>query len=756
MKKNNTLNQIKDEKLFQKIIKEKKIPICEYYKEEDCYDNISDKYNKLNDIEDLLKEGKNKIFCPYFYNIFKTRKTANLTIMTYNYILNPQIRNQLNILEKNSIVILDEAHNICNNLEDAYSRKIKLDDLEKIQMLLQILLDFINKKGKNVYREEEEINPLILLEKDEINNQINAIKYFSKDINNLNFDEIVKNKQCKRYDLFDQIFYVCEHDFFVEKFENFQNHLYSTFLKVFNISTHKDKKDFNFFYRNKSYFKRKIKLSYLMNILNKISEFLEVLDLFHIPEIEPESESLSAFSLSDKYFENNDLEFKEKEAKEKIKRINKKEEIDSFRFIISKDNKNNKNNKNKLLFEIICLDASYGMKEYLKINPNSTVLTSGTLSLQSIENLLKVKFFKELKNNHVIKNDQFLINIINGYQINQKKYDYSFTYKNRDNKIQIKSLGNEIFNLVDSVKIGGVLVFFQSYEYLSKCYSIWLSEGLVKKYESIKKVVFDLSFNRHNNEDAIMEYKKNKNLLLFTVYRGKNSEGINFSDDEARMVICIGVPYPNLSDIKVQLKREFLDKRNKIERTGFDGMEWYKEEAMNAVNQSLGRLIRHVKDYGIMICFGIEFSYNIRYLSKWIKNNLTNKTSIIRLKENDKVYYSGLKEFLNNLKVKFPQNIININSQESKEDFSEEKDFGLTEEKYEDNNSEESWENINIDDENIFDSEKGEEEEKKSSEKLFDEIFEDINKEEGIFNSEKHENKNKDSTLGHKRYRWSK
>ena len=61
-------------------------------------------------------------------------------------------------------------------------------------MLLQILLDFINKKGKNVYREEEEINPLILLEKDEINNQINAIKYFLKDINNLNFDEIVKNK----------------------------------------------------------------------------------------------------------------------------------------------------------------------------------------------------------------------------------------------------------------------------------------------------------------------------------------------------------------------------------------------------------------------------------------------------------------------------------------------------------------------------------------------------------------------------------
>ena len=69
------------------------------------------------------------------------------------------------------------------------------------------------------------------------------------------------------------------------------------------------------------------------------------------------------------------------------------------------------------------MDASYGIKEYLKINPYSTVLTSGTLSMKSIQNLLKVKFFKELKNNHVINNDQFLIDIIVGYQINNRNYD---------------------------------------------------------------------------------------------------------------------------------------------------------------------------------------------------------------------------------------------------------------------------------------------------------------------------------------------
>ena len=157
-----------------------------------------------------------------------------------------------------------------------------------------------------------------------------------------------------------------------------------------------------------------------------------------------------------------------------------------------------------------------------------------------------------------------------------------------------------------------------------------------------------------------MKAKKNKNLLLFTVYRGKNSEGINFADDEARMVICIGVPYPNLSDPKVIFKRDFLDKRNKIKDSGFTGDIWYKEEAMNAANQSLGRLIRHKDDYGIMICFGIEFYYNIDKLSKWIRKNKNQ----LWLKDNNKMYYEKLNKFLTNLRAKCPpksQNLENIN-----------------------------------------------------------------------------------------------
>ena len=299
-----------------------------------------------------------------------------------------------------------------------------------------------------------------------------------------------------------------------------------------------------------------------------------------------------------------------------------KEKELSFKFIFSNEKqKYDKGIKKGIFFEIYCIDASYGMKDFLKIKPYSIILTSGTLSINTLENLLGVHFKETLHNNHVIKNNQFLANIITSFKTKNIKYNYSFIYRNRENKEQIISLGNDIYNMANSVKIGGILVFFQSYEYLNICYKVWLENKIIIKFESIKNTIFDLQYIKDKNEDIIKEGKENKNLLLFTVYRGKNSEGINFLNDEARMVICIGVPYPNLSNIKVKLKINFLNEKYEKEKKGLKGWEWFKEDAMIAVNQSLGRLIRNKNDYGIMICFGIELKYNSNLFSKWIKNN---------------------------------------------------------------------------------------------------------------------------------------
>ena len=345
--------------------------------------------------------------------------------------------------------------------------------------------------------------------------------------------------------------------------------------------------------------------------------------------------------------------------------------INSFRFILKLD-------KDQTVFEIVCFDASYGFEEYKKINPYSTILTSGTLSTNSIQSLLNVKFDKILNNDHVINNNQFIFNIITEYKSDTKIKDYSFTYKNKNDILQIKSLGNDIYNLVNSVTIGGVLVFFQSFEYLKQCHINWLENGIFKKYEKIKEVIFDLEFNRADSEERINKAKKKHNLLLFTVYRGKNSEGINFPNDEARMVICVGVPFPNLSDMRVQLKMDLLNVKNNKRKINFEGRKWYKEEAMNAVNQSLGRLIRNINDYGIMICFGVEFLEHIGYLTKWIRNN---KIEIVSLNDNEEKYFQNLTKFLSNSREKYPviennsDNIYYENDIYDIDDFFDESDF---------------------------------------------------------------------------------
>ena len=437
----------------------------------------------------------------------------------------------------------------------------------------------------------------------------------------------------------------------------------------------KEKKDLENYYKKDKTFDQKIKFKSIISKPKKLFEFLKELDEL------------------------------------------KKEEEDSFKFIFSNKEENNNNiflkksdeynKKIEIFFEIYCIDASYGMKDLLKINPYSIILTSGTLSINMIENLLKVHFKETLNNNHVIKNKQFLANIILSFRMNNKKKNYSFLFKNRKEKAQIKSLGNDILSLVKSVKIGGILVFFQSYEYLKFCYKEWIKQKIIGKFESIKETIFDLQHNKNKNEETIKEAKKSNKLLLFTVYRGKNSEGINFPNDEARMVICVGMPYPNLSDIKVKLKKDFLDEKFKKEKKGYKGWEWYREEAMVAVNQSLGRLIRNKDDYGIMICFGIEFEINKNLFSYWIKKNISYKN----LSENDNEYYQKLDNFLINLNKDNNMNSIiarNINNYSEEENDYEDDENGYEKEEsdYEDDENEyEKEENDYEDEENEYEKE---------------------------------------------------
>jgi Rad3-related DNA helicase len=56
---------------------------------------------------------------------------------------------------------------------------------------------------------------------------------------------------------------------------------------------------------------------------------------------------------------------------------------------------------------------------------------------------------------------------------------------------------------------------------------------------------------------------------------------------------------------QVTLKRQFMDEAQRRHRDGpvptISGEEWYVQSAMRAVNQAVGRVIRHKDDYGAII-----------------------------------------------------------------------------------------------------------------------------------------------------------
>ena len=63
--------------------------------------------------------------CPYFLQ--KNRvEFADLILMPYNYLIDPKIRENFKIDYQNSIIILDEAHNIEKVSEDVASFEISI------------------------------------------------------------------------------------------------------------------------------------------------------------------------------------------------------------------------------------------------------------------------------------------------------------------------------------------------------------------------------------------------------------------------------------------------------------------------------------------------------------------------------------------------------------------------------------------------------------------------------------------------------
>jgi len=87
----------------------------------------------------------------------------------------------------------------------------------------------------------------------------------------------------------------------------------------------------------------------------------------------------------------------------------------------------------------------------------------------------------------------------------------------------------------------------------------------------------------------------------------------------------IGLPFPNVKDLKVTLKMEHNTQKSKTNPSFISGDAWLQVQAFRAVNQAIGRCIRHKDDFGAILLMDERFADQSKasYYPKWIRSRLT-------------------------------------------------------------------------------------------------------------------------------------
>ena len=661
----------------------KKTGDCKFFKGKAKVGNGWSAYDGYT-IDELKKKAHSNRFCPYYFAKDKS-KHSDIIFLPYNYIFDMKISSRANLILNNSILIIDEAHNLQDICCDSASVDINtfvfeeiIDDLDSIKRSFE---EYESRGIKEKNSENIKVGDL--------KNEIYVLNILKERI--MNFKLEYKNiKNCQnpgiKLDIksfFDLIFksykssqktITCFNNGQInqqniqenENISNRQN------IKNSNLSKNNDDVEPELTPKNiANHFSFMKEVEYYINnergkrtLISIYMDFLEVIDL-----------------LAKNYYENDS----------KADPLNLF--VNSFRFYIEEERENNKDSNNKKkkkisfsnskitkrILHIFCLNPSVGFKRVIDQRLHSIIITSGTLApIDSMESELKYNFNYKLENTHVIDDSQFRFCVLTSSPFN----DCSFNF-NIDNRFNIEMIYQLGLTILEFCKItpGGILVFFSSYSIMDKYVSEWTEKNIISEISKYKEFYQDRRDSRQNKiilekyQIANSDRKRYKGGLLLSVCRGSCSEGMNFKDDMARVVIVIGIPYAMLYDPKVQLKKEFQDEYNKLLSKDekcrglkkLSGSEWYSQNAIKCVNQSLGRVIRHSNDYGAMILIDTRYQYIVRknYISLWMRNKCKiynnkniNKSFFIDMKN----FFENVEEFIKNKKLKLEKSQINESS----------------------------------------------------------------------------------------------
>ncbi|GBG27852.1 ATP-dependent DNA helicase chl1 [Hondaea fermentalgiana] len=203
------------------------------------------------------------------------------------------------------------------------------------------------------------------------------------------------------------------------------------------------------------------------------------------------------------------------------------------------------------------------------------------------------------------------------------------TFANRGMTSVMDEIARSLVNMCSLVP-NGLVVFLPSYAYADQLFARWKESNQWTRLEAKKTIVCDTR-DAVQSDKLLETYaaaaRSPRGALLFSVVGGKLSEGINFKDELARCVVMVGLPFPNARDPELKAKMDFLDRpahaskdAKPLQKPALSSKDFYENICMKAVNQCIGRAIRHRDDFAAVVLMDARYARpNIAAkLPKWI------------------------------------------------------------------------------------------------------------------------------------------
>ena len=265
------------------------------------------------------------------------------------------------------------------------------------------------------------------------------------------------------------------------------------------------------------------------------------------------------------------------------------------------------------MLEYRCLDPSLAIGPVIK-ESSGTVLMSGTLSpLELFAEVIGLPDAKTRAYSAIARRENVRLLIDN--QVTSR-----FSERSEE---MIRLYGQRISEVAREIP-SGILIFFPQRAFMLKAVEFWRDAGILSESSGRlhleRRPVFIEGETAAQNRMVVEEYKRAAHdangAALLAIFRGRNAEGSNFPDQEARGVFLVGVPYAAYNDPVVKAQIAFFDSR----RASL-GRRWYTMDAFRSANQAMGRGIRHREHWCTFVLMDERYQSHINMIAGWARAN---------------------------------------------------------------------------------------------------------------------------------------